>query len=811
MSAPHDSDQTHAAGLAASLPAGASQVGQYYLLQKVGQGGMGEVWMAEQRDPIRRIVALKVIKGGMDTPRVVARFEAERQALAMLDHPAIAKVLDAGSTPQGLPYFVMDYVKGEPITDYCDRHRLPTSERLSLFMRVCEGVQHAHQKGIIHRDLKPSNVLVTLLEGHPVPKIIDFGIAKATGPSLTPSTLVTEFGLLVGTPTYMSPEQAEMGGLDVDTRTDIYSLGVLLYELLTGALPLDRQVLQQQAFDEVRRVIREVDPPRPSTRVTQMGPASTDAAKRRMTEPARLAGLLRGDLDWITMRALEKDRTRRYGTAIELANDVLRHLRHEPVVAGPPRASYRARKFVRRHRFGVASLALVGLLLVALATSTTLQARRIARERDRADLERRAAKEVSDFLVSLFRVSNPSESKGNVVTARELLDQAATRVSRDLERQPLTQATMTHTMAQAYMHLGLYAQAEPLLAAALQARRRWLGARHEDVRASLQLTGMLRWREGKYDDADRYLQEALRIAEQLDPGGSQVAEVLHDLGILADAVGKPAEGESRLRRALAIEEKVLAPDDPQVARTVNSLGSTLWSQGRYREAEPLFVRALALKEQRLGPSHPDVATSAANLGVLYQSQQKYREAEPLMLRAASILSTVYGPDHRLVGDAFNNLGSLYEEQRRLPEAESAYRRALAISEKSLGQAHSDVGIVLHNLANLYRNQGKHAEAEPLYLRARAIWTKAFGGEHPYLATSAQDLATLYREKGQWQASETFYQEALGMQERLLGATHPDRARTMTEYALLLRKLGRIGEAQALEENATRLTGTTAGR
>jgi non-specific serine/threonine protein kinase/serine/threonine-protein kinase len=311
---------------------------------------MGEVWLAEQTEPIRRQVAMKVIKAGMDSAQVIARFEAERQALALMDHPAIATVFDGGTTPQGRPYFAMEYVKGEPITVYCDRHQLSTKERLGLFTQVCEGVQHAHQKGIIHRDLKPSNVLVTIQDDRPVPKIIDFGVAKATARQLTERSLFTELGILIGTPEYMSPEQAEMGVLDIDTRTDIYALGVLLYELLTGVLPFDSRELRQAGLSEIQRIIREKDPSRPSTRISRDGPGSTEAAKNRHTEPRRLVSELRGDLDWITMRALEKDRTRRYQTANALAMDVRRHLNDEPAAAGPPSASYRAIKFMRRHR-----------------------------------------------------------------------------------------------------------------------------------------------------------------------------------------------------------------------------------------------------------------------------------------------------------------------------------------------------------------------------------------------------------------------------------------------------------------------------
>jgi len=325
-------------------------IGRYKILEKVGEGGCGVVYVAEQTQPVRRRVALKVIKLGMDTKAVVARFEAERQALAMMDHPNIAKVLDGGSTESGRPYFVMELVRGVAITEYCDRNHLPVNERLELFMQVCHAVQHAHQKGIIHRDIKPSNVLVTLHDGRPVPKIIDFGVAKAINQQLTEKTLFTRFAEMVGTPLYMSPEQAEMTSLDVDTRSDIYSLGVLLYELLTGETPFDKKRLSKASFDEIRRIILEEDPPKPSTKLSQMGDTRTSVATHRASDPGRLRQMLRGDLDWIVMKALEKDRTRRYDTASTFAGDVRRYLEHQPVEARPASTLYRMRRFARRNR-----------------------------------------------------------------------------------------------------------------------------------------------------------------------------------------------------------------------------------------------------------------------------------------------------------------------------------------------------------------------------------------------------------------------------------------------------------------------------
>jgi eukaryotic-like serine/threonine-protein kinase len=368
-----------------------TMIGRYKLLQKIGEGGFGAVYMAEQTEPVQRKVAVKIIKAGMDTREVIARFEAERQALALMDHPNIARVLDAGATEAGRPYFVMELVNGIPITEYCDRGQLSTADRLHLFIKVCHAVQHAHQKGIIHRDLKPNNVLVTLHDGEPVPKVIDFGIAKALGQKLTEKTLFTAFQHMIGTPAYMSPEQAELSGLDIDTRADIYSLGVLLYELLTGETPFDTDTWRQAALDEIRRIIRETEPPKPSTRLQTLGNKLAEVARRRQTEPMALKRSVRGDLDWIVMKALEKDRRRRYETPDAFAGDVARHLGNEPVLASSPSVPYLLGKFARRHKAGLAvSATLLSLMLAGAAVSTWQAVRATRAERTQSLLRQQA-------------------------------------------------------------------------------------------------------------------------------------------------------------------------------------------------------------------------------------------------------------------------------------------------------------------------------------------------------------------------------------------------------------------------------------
>jgi len=787
---PGDPEPTHTS---ASQGAPGRTIGPYQLLQKVGEGGMGEVWMAEQTSPVRRQVALKIVKAGMDSARVIARFEAERQALALMDHPVIATVFDGGTTPEGRPYFVMEYVKGEPITAYCDRHRLSTTERLELFIRVCEGVQHAHQKGLIHRDLKPSNVLVTLQDEKPSPKIIDFGVAKATTQHLTERTLFTELGVLIGTPEYMSPEQAELTGLDIDTRTDVYALGVLLYELLTGALPFDRRTLRQRGLDEIRRVIREVEPPRPSTRITQPGPDSAEAARNRHTEPARLASQLRGDLDWITMKALEKDRTRRYDTVIGLSNDLRRHMRHEPVVAGPPSPVYRARKFARRHRFGVGAAATLVVLLLAFAIAMAVQAQRIARERDRANQESaranreaEAARQVSEFLVRLFEVSDPSEARGNAVTAREILDQGSVRIERELASQPELQSRLMDTMGTVYQSLGLYKTSVELFSRSLEARRKTLGSVDPAVAESLNKLGYVLVQSGDYAGAETALTEALALREsRFSPGSAEVAETLGGLGELAYMKGDYERAETFFRRRLDTLRPLSPGQDEALADTLNDLAMCIQlTRADYAGAKALTSEALALRRKLFVVPHPKIAQSLNNLAMVHYRVGEYDAAEPLFRESLSMNRALFGEVHPEVSANLNNLALVARDRGDYSRADELFAQVLALDRQILGAGHVLVARGLNNWAESLRRSGDLTRASALLRESVAIHTNVLSAAHWQTASTKMMLVRCLTPQRRFTEAERLLLEAFPVLEKEWGRGH-DRVKTAVERAAAL--------------------------
>jgi serine/threonine protein kinase/tetratricopeptide (TPR) repeat protein len=775
---------------------------KYKLLEELGRGGMGVVFRAEQIQPVKRSVALKIIKLGMDTRQVVARFEAERQALAVMDHPNIAKVFDGGATETGRPYFVMELVRGVPITEYCDKHKLTTKERLELFIDVCQAVQHAHQKGIIHRDLKPSNVLVVVHEDKPVPKIIDFGIAKATEHRFTERTLFTEQGQLIGTPEYMSPEQAEMTGLDVDTRTDIYSLGVMLYEVLVGVLPFEPEILRKAGFGEIQRIIRESDPPKASTRYSGLGDTKTSIAEHRNTDPSSLNRELRGDLDWITVKAMAKDRTRRYATASELASDIEKHLNHEPIQASPPSTIYRINKYIRRHKTGVVAATLIVLAMIVGIVGTTTGLIKARQAEKRALTEATTAKQISDFLVDLFEVSDPSEAKGNTITAREILDKGADKIRKELDDQPLVRARMMDTIGKVYHSLGLYKEARPLLEEGLAIREKILGPETEEVADSLESFGSHLQRAGDYKDAQAILERSLAIRENIyESNDPAIASALNNLANLMADIGDMDRAKQLYERSIAVWEEAMGSDHIDITPPLNNLGLLLHNMGDYEGAQELYERCLAIKEQHLEPDHPDLTDTLHNLGMLMRELGKSEEALQYYGRTLSIDEKALGPEHPDVAVTLRSIAIVYAVEGRFEEARPLFERVLAIDEKAFGPDNDRVGSDISNLGHLNLDMGEYETARGLLERGAAVKEKALGPDHPLIANDLDALARLNRETKNPKAARPLFERALAIREKALGPEHPRVATSLGNLASLLIELGDIQAARPLYERA----------
>jgi eukaryotic-like serine/threonine-protein kinase len=780
-------------------PLAGTALGPYLLQEVLGRGGMGVVFAAEQLRPVRRRVACKIIRSGLESREVVARFEAEREALALMSHGAIARVFDAGATTDGRPFFVMELIDGQPITAFCDARRLSVRERLELFAAVCDGVQHAHQKGVIHRDLKPSNVLVTLEGSRPVPKIIDFGIAKALHRPLTAEPLVTTLGQLVGTPVYMSPEQVAGRGTDVDTRSDIYALGVILYELLTGSVPFDAAVIATRGLAEFERLVRTQPADPPTVRLARDAVAGRVArAADRATTAGELLRLLRGDLDAIVLKALAKDRRERYATAAELGVDVHRFLGGEAVLARPPTRTYRLRKFVGRHRTGVAFAALLSVLVVTFAIVFGVQSVRLDRSLKQTAIERDRSSQVAAFLTRLFALADPDVSNGDTVTVRSVLDRGAAQIDSDLSAQPDTRAALLETMADAYRALGLYDRSAALIESALAARRA-ASDDHLGLASTLHVRGMLEKDRGELSGAERDYRAALALLDGAPD--AKTADVVGDLATLLRDRGAYEEATRWAKRAVELRRSGGGDPSPELASSLLELARCYQLQGQRAAAAPLYEQGLVLMRRLLGDNHVRVAEALNGHSTLLRDDGRYTEAAGELRQALAIYRRVLGPRHSYVAANLVNVAGIEYYLSDYREAREHAAEALALYEQLFGPDSANVGPALLIVGNVAAALGDLPGAERALRRALAIDRRAEGGETADVAGDYEVLGTIVRDQGRLVEAADLHQSALELRLKVLGPQHPGTANSRASLGVDLALEGRTTEGAALVEAA----------
>lgn len=770
---------------------------------------MGEVWVAQQTAPVKRRVALKLIKPGMDSRGVVQRFEAERQALALMDHPHIAKVLDGGLTPTGQPFFVMELVAGLPLTQFCDEAALSLTARLELFLHICQAVQHAHHKGIVHRDLKPGNILVTRIDGQPVPKVIDFGVAKAIGNKLTDASLATHFGTVIGTLEYMAPEQTGLSGLDIDTRADIYSLGVILYEMLTGLRPMADQRLQSATIPEVIRMIQEEEPARPSTRLATAETLPTLAAARQ-TEPKKLLAMLRGELDWIVLKCLEKDRNRRYVTVNALAQDIEHYLADEPVEARPPSFGYRAGKFLRRHRGAVAAAILLLLVLVAGIAGTTwglieakhhegLANERAERERQARLAEAAAAAQAqaraaqltrgNELLNGIFAELDLGKMKQDKLPLETVLAKRLLQAARQLEGEavgdPLVVAKLQQGLAKSLRNLGHAPEAVALYEKCLATQKRLLGPEDEETLTTCNDLASALGDVGQLERGLQLLRETLQTLEAKTGRSSGLWPVVRiNLAALYVQAGQVERAIPLLEETFRLAKQQVGLEDPGTLSCLNNLAAAYRAAGRLDKALPLLEQALELRKKQLGPDHLDTLLSMNNLGMAYKEAGKPRQALKLLEETFTRQKAVLGPEHPDTLTTMNNVALAHHEAGQTDRAIALFTEALRLCKATLGADHHATLAGMSNLGMAYYQTGQLARALPLLEEVRTKRQQQLGLEHPVTLEAISKLALAYQQAGKTVEALALHEQTLALRKKLLGPTHADTLESLNNLGTI---------------------------
>ena len=817
------------------------RIGPYHLIREAGRGGMGAVYQAERADDqFRKLVALKLVRRGMDTDEILARFRYERQILASLEHPSVARLLDGGVAPDGRPYLVMEYVEGRPIDRYCDDERLGIDARLALFRIVCDAVQYAHQRLVVHRDIKPSNILVTA-DGSV--KLLDFGIAKLLGDDGADATTpATRTGVRLMTPEHAAPEQIR--GDPITTATDVYALGVLLYQLVAGRRPFE---LSGGSRGELERQVLEQEPVPPSRAAEEGGPA---VAERRGTRPAALRRRLRGDLDTIALRALEKAPARRYPTAQVLAEELDRHRRGVPVEARRATLGYRARKYAARHRAGLA----VAAAALALATAFgVFHTTRISRERDLAQAEAAKAQATAEFVTGLFNAADPDEARGDTLNVFTLLDRGAARLEREQTGQPAVRAMLQGVLGTLYGKLGNVGRAVPLLDSAHAGQRRLHGERNAATARAARDLALVRYQAGDYAAAESLYRAAADVQRaRLGPQDPEVAVTLNGWADMLVQTGKYLEARSLFEEALAIfralpgdqrvgittsqfglatllrfDEKwenaerlfreVLATrralygdTNSNVAVTLNDLGVTLYQKNDLDKADSVLTAALALRRHLFGENHPEVAEALHNLALVPYARRDFATADSLERITLAIDQRLFGPEHRSVGLALNNLGWIASDAGQLDTAVARFRQSLAVMQKASGPESADAALLLANLGDVLQLRGDLAEAEPPLRAALAARRKIHGDEHVAVAGREFYLAVLLAERGKHLEAEQLFKESLARFRRLGPEERGSVARGLSALGSTVLALGRAEEAESLQRRARAIYVKTQG-